>query len=198
MQPREQGDTGVDVGSHETAPARRSADPGRLRGRCLAARGLAARGLAAGLLVAGAGLLALPLQARGPEGPSFVSNTGQSTARHSSLGASVPPASGVFFTPKRSGSVRAPTRAGYTLTRQFGSPGRYSPFESASSPRVNAIYVYGQHPFAQSAAHRASAWARADQSGNAAERQRDQHLQGARPMRPSKRPTRRTSWCSTG
>ena len=45
MQPREQVDTGVDVGSHETAPARRSADPGRLRGR-----GLAARGLAAGLL----------------------------------------------------------------------------------------------------------------------------------------------------
>ena len=58
MQPREQGDTGVDVGSNETAPARRSADPGRLRGRCLAARGLAA-----GLLVAVAALLTLPLQA---------------------------------------------------------------------------------------------------------------------------------------
>ena len=60
MQPREQGDTGVDVGSNETAPARTSADPwrpGRLRGRCLAARGLAT-----GLLVAVAGLLALPLQ----------------------------------------------------------------------------------------------------------------------------------------
>ena len=53
MQPREQVDTGVDVGSNETAPVRRSADPGRLRGRCLAARGLAA-----GLLVTVAGLLA--------------------------------------------------------------------------------------------------------------------------------------------
>ena len=74
MQPREQGDTGVDVGSNETA--RTSADagrPGRLRGRCLAARGLAA-----GLLVAGAGLLALPLQAQAQK-TTFVSNTGQST-----------------------------------------------------------------------------------------------------------------------
>ena len=73
MQPREQVDTGVDVGSHETAPARRSADPGRLRGRCLAARGLAA-----GLLVAVAALLTLPLQAEAQK-TTFVSNTGQST-----------------------------------------------------------------------------------------------------------------------
>ena len=54
MQPREQVDTGVDVGSNETA--RTSADagrPGRLRGRCLAARGLAA-----GLLVAVEGFFA--------------------------------------------------------------------------------------------------------------------------------------------
>ena len=61
MQPREQVDTGVDVGIHETAPARTSADPwrpGRLRVRSLAARA------AAGLLVAVAGLLALPLQAQ--------------------------------------------------------------------------------------------------------------------------------------
>ena len=75
MQPREQGDTGVDVGSNETA--RTSADagrPGRLRGRCLAA----SRSLAAGLLVAGAGLLALPLQAEAQK-TTFVSNTGQST-----------------------------------------------------------------------------------------------------------------------
>ena len=57
MQPREQVDTGVDVGSNETA--RTSADPWRLHGRCLAARGLAA-----GLLVAFAVLLALPLQAQ--------------------------------------------------------------------------------------------------------------------------------------
>ena len=73
MQPREQVDTGVDVGSHETAPVRRSADPGRLRGRCLAARGLAA-----GLLVAVAALLTLPLQAEAQK-TTFVSNTGQST-----------------------------------------------------------------------------------------------------------------------
>ena len=74
MQPREQGDTGVDVGSNETA--RTSADagrPGRLRGRCLAARGLAA-----GLLVAVAALLTLPLQAEAQK-TTFVSNTGQST-----------------------------------------------------------------------------------------------------------------------
>ena len=74
MQPREQGDTGVDVGSHETAPARTSADagrPGRLRGRCLAARGLTA-----GLLVAVAGLLALPAPA---QTQTLVSNVGRST-----------------------------------------------------------------------------------------------------------------------
>ena len=67
MQPREQGDTGVDVGSHETAPARRSADPGRGRVRSLAAG-----------LVAFAALLALPLQAEAQK-TTFVSNTGQST-----------------------------------------------------------------------------------------------------------------------
>ena len=74
MQPREQVDTGVDVGSNETASARTSADPGRpsrLRGRCLAARGLAA-----GLLVAVAGLLALPLQAQA-QTQILVSNVGQ-------------------------------------------------------------------------------------------------------------------------
>ena len=74
MQPREQVDTGVDVGSNETA--RTSADPGRpgrLLGRCLAARGLAA-----GLLVAVAALLTLPLQAEAQK-TTFVSNTGQST-----------------------------------------------------------------------------------------------------------------------
>ena len=64
MQPREQGDTGVDVGSNEIA--RTSADPGRLRG------------LAAGLLVAVAALLTLPLQAEAQK-TTFVSNTGQST-----------------------------------------------------------------------------------------------------------------------
>ena len=73
MQPHEQVDTGVDVGIHETASAHTSADPGRLRGRCLAARGLAAR-----LLVAVAALLTLPLQAEAQK-TTFVSNTGQST-----------------------------------------------------------------------------------------------------------------------
>ena len=76
MQPHEQDDTGVDVGSNETGSARTSADPGRpgrLRGRCLAARGLTA-----GLLVAVAALLALPLQVQAQK-TTFVSNTGQST-----------------------------------------------------------------------------------------------------------------------
>ena len=80
MQPREQVDTGVDVGSNETA--RTSADPGRpgrLRGRCLAARGLAA-----GLLVAGAGLLALPLPAQA-QSKVLVSNVGQINQGHGSL-----------------------------------------------------------------------------------------------------------------
>ena len=74
MQPREQVDTGVDVGSNETAHTSADAGrPGRLRGRCLAARGLAA-----GLLVAVAALLTLPLQAEAQK-TTFVSNTGQST-----------------------------------------------------------------------------------------------------------------------
>ena len=77
MQPCEQGDTGVDIESNETAetaetaPARTSADagrPGRLRGRRLAAA----------VLVAVAGLLALPLQVQAQK-TTFVSNTGQST-----------------------------------------------------------------------------------------------------------------------
>ena len=62
MQLHEQDDTGVDVGIHEAPRARTSADPGRpgrLRGRCLAARGLTA-----GLLVAVAALLALPVAAQ--------------------------------------------------------------------------------------------------------------------------------------
>ena len=78
MQPREQ----VDVGSNETAHERTSADagrPGRLRGRCLAARGLTA-----GLLVAVAGLLALPLQAQA-QSQILVSNVGQSPGGNGSL-----------------------------------------------------------------------------------------------------------------
>ena len=70
MQPHEQDDTGVDVGSNETGSARTSADPGRPgRGRL--------RPLAAGL-AAFAALLALPLQAQAQK-TTFVSNTGQST-----------------------------------------------------------------------------------------------------------------------
>ena len=70
MQPHEQDDTGVDVGSNETGSARTSADPGQPgRGRL--------RPLAAGL-AAFAALLALPLQAEAQK-TTFVSNTGQST-----------------------------------------------------------------------------------------------------------------------
>ena len=68
MQLHEQVDTGVDVGSNETAPARTSADavrPGRLRGRCLAA------------LVTFTALLTLPLQAEAQT--TLVSNTGQTS-----------------------------------------------------------------------------------------------------------------------
>ena len=60
MQPHEQDDTGVDVGSNETGSARTSADPGQ-PGRL--------RGLTARLLVAVAGLLALPLQAEAQKRP---------------------------------------------------------------------------------------------------------------------------------
>ena len=75
MQPCEQGDTGVDVGSNETASPRTSAGAGRperLRGRFLAARGLTA-----GLLVAVAALLTLPLQVQAQT--TLVSNMGQTT-----------------------------------------------------------------------------------------------------------------------
>ena len=76
MQPREQVDTGVDVGSNETAPARRSAAPGRpgrLRGRCLAAR----------FLVAFAALLALPLQAQAQTVVTLVNSSNQTAGQSS-------------------------------------------------------------------------------------------------------------------
>ena len=101
MQPREQVDTGVDVGSNETA--RTSADPGRpgrLRGRCLAARGLAA-----GLLVAVAALLALPLQAQA-QSRTLVSNLGQSNATASSF----------FDVDVAQAFTTGSNSAGYTLT----------------------------------------------------------------------------------
>ena len=75
MQPHEQDDTGVDVGSNETGSARTSADPGR-PGRL--------RGLAAAVLVAVAGLLALPLPLHA-QSQILVSNVGQNTGIHSSL-----------------------------------------------------------------------------------------------------------------
>ena len=80
MQPREQGDTGVDVGSNEIARARTRADPGRpgrLRGRCLAARA------AAGLLVAFAALLALPLQAQAQTVVTLVNSSNQTAGQSS-------------------------------------------------------------------------------------------------------------------
>ena len=104
MQPREQGDTGIDVGSNETAHERTSADPersGRLRGRCLAARGLAA-----GLLLAVAGLLALPLPAQA-QSKILVSNVGQSSAGHGSL---------LEFDQAQAFTTGS-NSAGYTLTR---------------------------------------------------------------------------------
>ena len=135
MQPREQGDTGVDVGSNETAPARRSADPGRLRGRCLAARGLAA-----GLLVAGAGLLALPLQAEAQK-TTFVSNTGQSTA--TSLRGIGPTGIGSFFYSQAQRFSTGSNEGGYTLS---AIQVQADNFESASSPRVSIYTVTSDNP----------------------------------------------------
>ena len=136
MQPREQGDTGVDVGSNETA--RTSADagrPGRLRGRCLAARGLAA-----GLLVAGAGLLALPLQAEAQK-TTFVSNTGQSTA--TSLRGIGPTGIGSFFYSQAQRFSTGSNEGGYTLS---AIQVQVDNFESASSPRVSIYTVTSDNP----------------------------------------------------
>ena len=136
MQPREQGDTGVDVGSNETA--RTSADagrPGRLRGRCLAARGLAA-----GLLVAGAGLLALPLQAEAQK-TTFVSNTGQSTA--TSLRGIGPTGIGSFFYSQAQRFSTGSNEGGYTLS---AIQVQADNFESASSPRVSIYTVTSDNP----------------------------------------------------
>ena len=75
MQPREQGDTGVDVGSNETAPARTSAAPGRPgRGRL--------RPLAA-FLAAFAALLALPLQAQAQTVVTLVNSSNQTAGQSS-------------------------------------------------------------------------------------------------------------------
>ena len=80
MQPREQVDTGVDVGSNETASARTSADPGRPgRGRV---RPLAARAAAA-FLVAFAALLALPLQAQAQTVVTLVNSSNQTAGQSS-------------------------------------------------------------------------------------------------------------------
>ena len=118
MQPRRQFDTGVDVGSHENAHERTSADagrPGRLRGRCLAARGLAAA-----VLTAFAALLALPLQAEAQK-TTFVSNTGQSTDQPMPPGQSVPTDGSFSFTLQaQQFSTGAPTRAAIR-SRQFKS-----------------------------------------------------------------------------
>ena len=75
MQPREQVDTGVDIGSNETAHERTSADPGRPgRGRL--------RPLAAGL-VAFAALLALPLQAQAQTVVTLVNSLSQTEGQSS-------------------------------------------------------------------------------------------------------------------
>ena len=138
MQPCEQGDTGVDIESNETAPARTSADagrPGRLRGRCLAARGLTAR-----LLVAVAGLLALPLQAQAQK-TTFVSNTGQSTA--TSLRGIGPTGIGSFFYSQAQRFSTGSNEGGYTLS---AIKVQADNFESASSPRVSIYTVTSDNP----------------------------------------------------
>ena len=138
MQPCEQGDTGVDIESNETAPARTSADagrPGRLRGRCLAARGLTAR-----LLVAFAALLALPLQAEAQK-TTFVSNTGQSTA--TSLRGIGPTGIGSFFYSQAQRFSTGSNEGGYTLS---AIKVQADNFESASSPRVSIYTVTSDNP----------------------------------------------------
>ena len=136
MQPRRQFDTGVDVGSNETA--RTSADPGRpgrLRGRYLAARGLAA-----GLLVAFAALLTLPLQAEAQK-TTFVSNTGQSTA--TSLRGIGPTGIGSFFYSQAQRFSTGSNEGGYTLS---AIKVQADNFESASSPRVSIYTVTSDNP----------------------------------------------------
>ena len=136
MQPRRQFDTGVDVGSNETA--RTSADPGRpgrLRGRYLAARGLAA-----GLLVAVAALLTLPLQAEAQK-TTFVSNTGQSTA--TSLRGIGPTGIGSFFYSQAQRFSTGSNEGGYTLS---AIKVQADNFESASSPRVSIYTVTSDNP----------------------------------------------------
>ena len=136
MQPREQGDTGVDVGSNETA--RTSADrgrPSRLRGRCLAARGLAGV-----LLAAFAALLTLPLQAEAQK-TTFVSNTGQSTA--TSLRGIGPTGIGSFFYSQAQRFSTGSNEGGYTLS---AIKVQADNFESASSPRVSIYTVTSDNP----------------------------------------------------
>ena len=138
MQLHEQDDTGVDVGSNETGSARTSADPGRpgrLRGRCLAARGLAA-----GLLVAVAALLTLPLQAEAQK-TTFVSNTGQSTA--TSLRGIGPTGIGSFFYSQAQRFSTGSNEGGYTLS---AIQVQADNFESASSPRVSIYTVTSDNP----------------------------------------------------
>ena len=132
MQPREQVDTGVDVGSNETGSARTSADPGRpRRGRL--------RPLAAGL-AAFAALLALPLQAEAQK-TTFVSNTGQSTA--TSLRGIGPTGIGSFFYSQAQRFSTGSNEGGYTLS---AIQVQADNFESASSPRVSIYTVTSDNP----------------------------------------------------
>ena len=132
MQPREQVDTGVDVGSNETGSARTSADPGRPgRGRL--------RPLAAGL-AAFAALLALPLQAEAQK-TTFVSNTGQSTA--TSLRGIGPTGIGSFFYSQAQRFSTGSNEGGYTLS---AIKVQADNFESASSPRVSIYTVTSDNP----------------------------------------------------
>ena len=132
MQPRRQFDRGVDVGSHENAHERTSADPGRpRRGRL--------RPLAAGL-AAFAALLALPLQAEAQK-TTFVSNTGQSTA--TSLRGIGPTGIGSFFYSQAQRFSTGSNEGGYTLS---AIQVQADNFESASSPRVSIYTVTSDNP----------------------------------------------------
>ena len=123
-------------------------EPGRLR-----ARPLAARGLAAGLLVAVAALLTLPLQAQAQK-TTFVSNTGQSTAR--SLRGIGPTGVGSFFYSQAQRFSTGSNEGGYTLSAIQVQADNFESASSAKGEHLHGHIRQSGHPPV-----------RADQSGNA-------------------------------
>ena len=120
---------------HRRARAADAGPPGRLRGRCHAARGLTA-----GFLAAFAALVALPLQAQAQK-TTFVSNTGQSTA--TSLRGIGPTGIGSFFYSQAQRFSTGSNEGGYTLS---AIKVQADNFESASSPRVSIYTVTSDNP----------------------------------------------------